>query len=210
MKVKFYFLSAFFIIFFLVACSSENPSKKNSYEFVDQRSQNFKISTDFMTLKTEIKSKDESQDDKVIFVMFFDPKSSEAKNYFSNINHLFSNFPKIQILGILTQSSLDENLEAYAASNGIKFTLLESIDSKNIFADFINFNRLMSTQNQEDIHNTQDISSKDKKIQNLELPKTPYFVLYDKNGKKFQIYEGIILEEMFTYDISSLLRVYQF
>lgn len=207
MKVRFYFLSAFFIVFLLVACSSENPSKKNSYEFVDQHSQNFKILTDFMTLKVEMKSKNDGQDDKVIFMMFFDPKSSEAKNYFSNINHLFGNFPKIQILGILTQSIPDENLQTYAKRNGIKFTLLESIDSKNIFADF---NRLMSTQNQEDIHNFQDVSSKDKKIQNLELPKTPYFILYDKNGKKFQIYEGIILEEMFAYDISSLLRIYQF
>lgn len=163
-----------------------------------------------MTLKVEMKSKDDSQDDKAIFMMFFDPKSSEAKNYFSNINHLFSNFPKIQILGILTQSKPDENLEAYAKRNDIKFTLLESIDSKNIFADFADFNRLVSTQNQEDTHNVHDVSSKDKKIQNLGLPKTPYFVLYDKNGKKFQVYEGIILEEMFAYDISSLLRVYQF
>lgn len=200
-----------FAIVLFAACSFEDKGKKNSYNFIDQRAQNFEISTDFMTLKIKVKNpmtnKDDKQDDKVTLVMFFNFESAKAKDYFSNLNHLFSTFPKIRILGVSIQSSSHENLDSYAKENAIDFTLLKPIDSKNLFVDFIEFVRLVGTQNQANL-DVQEISLKDEKTQDLELLKTPYFILYDKNGKKFQTYSGIILEEMFIHDISALLRIY--
>lgn len=201
----------FFAILLFAACSFEDKDKKNSYNFIDQHAQNFEISTDFTTLKIKVKSpminKDDKQDDRVTLVMFFNLESAKAKDYFSNLNHLFSTFPKIRILGISVQSSSHENLDSYAKKNAINFTLLKPIDSKDLFVDLIEFVRLVGTQSQANL-DAQEVSLKDEKNQDLELLKTPYFILYDKNGKKFQTYSGIILEEMFIHDISVLLRIY--
>ncbi|PAF47321.1 hypothetical protein BKH46_04355 [Helicobacter sp. 12S02634-8] len=191
----FYGLMVCLVLFW--GCSAGGGHKNQTqYTFSDSKGQTFKFWSDFENLELADKSNDPQDDGKIILLMFLDLQSQDSKDYILNIDHLLLTFPQIHIFGILTKPYPKEQITAYIAENQVNFPLLYPSDSKNMLQDFIR----QSEKSQDQTPNPQADS-------NIS-PEIPYFVLYGKHGKKYQTYSGIVMEEMFAHDISTLLKAH--
>ncbi|PAF48323.1 hypothetical protein BKH41_06315 [Helicobacter sp. 12S02232-10] len=183
-----YFYGLILVLTLLSGCMSNGDHKNQvKYTFSDQNGQTFKIQSDFDTFN--IRTQKSEKNDKVTLIMFLDLESQNCKDYILNIDHLKLTFPRASILGILIKPYSQEQISLYAKENNVDFPLLNPTDSKNIFEDFSH--KINPPQEEQ---NT-----------SLEIP---YFVLYNKHGKRYQTYSGIVMEEMFAYDIDALLKMH--
>lgn len=190
------FYSFILALFFLVACSQENHKGQTTYTFSNQDNQKIKIDSNINHL--EVLNKDDKFLNKIVFIAFFDLDSKEFKNYIHSINNLKATYPKSYFVGILTKNYPQEEINTYIKENNIEFDLLNPNDKKNFFLDFKN---KLSNSNKDDTE-----SNSESKEENL-IP-LPFFALYGKHGKLYQTYTGIIPEEMFSFDISTLIKKY--
>ncbi|PAF41639.1 hypothetical protein [Helicobacter sp. 11S02596-1] len=205
-----YFYALIMILVLLSGCTDRGEHKNQvKYTFSDQNGQTFQIQSDFDTLHRH--TQDLKENDNVTFIMFLDLASSDAKDYILHINHLKLTFPKADILGILTQPYSPEEIKDYIQANNVDFTLLNPKDSKNIFNDFakkVQKNGVLKNTAQE-AKESEENAPKEQNAEEQKLSlKIPYFVLYDKSGKKYQTYSGVVMEEMFAYDINTLLKTH--
>ncbi|PAF51266.1 hypothetical protein [Helicobacter sp. 13S00477-4] len=188
------FFTFLFLLLMLNACSLDNTHKNQTkYAFIDQNQQNIQFWSNFDTL--EIDTEKSKNINKVTLIMFLNLNSEDVKKYIYSINHLKETFPKVSIIGILTQHFPQQEIDEYIKINNIDFPILNPNDKKNIFTDFTN--KINS--------NESTTSNNIEKKSSLEIP---YFILYNKNGKKYQTYSGTIVEEIFTHDISTLLKLH--
>lgn len=211
MEMKYFY--ALLLALFLVACGDNGHKNQITYKFTDQQDTPIKIQTDLDTFDIYKDTSNPQDIEKTTFIMFFDLSSSASKNYLTTMNNLTTTFPKAYILGILTQKYSQAEVQDYIQKNHIRFTLLNPKDNKNLFNDFVKKineeNKKADTEdetkeNVQKEQNTAKDGTKETDTQANTTIELPFFVLYDRHGKKYQTYTGIIPEEMFAHDIDSL------
>ncbi|MDO7253153.1 hypothetical protein [Helicobacter cappadocius] len=192
-----YFYSLLIVLFF-IACTDNAHKNQTTYRFTDQEGQPIKIQTDFNTFDIFSDTPKPQDIEKTTLIMFLDLSSENSKDYILGLNHLTQTFPKAYIIGILTQKYPNTEIDQYIQTNHIHFPILNPTDSKNLLDDF--FKKI--NESDEKVNPTDETQAQ----QTDTSSKIPFFVLYDKHGKKYQTYTGMIPEEMFAYDIDTLSK----
>ncbi|PAF53640.1 hypothetical protein BKH42_04795 [Helicobacter sp. 13S00482-2] len=184
--------------FFLIACGDHSHKNQITYKFTDQEGRSMKIMSDFETFDIFNDIPKPQDIEKTTLIMFLDLNSEDSKNYIVSMNHLRTSFPKVYIATILTQKYPKTEIEEYVQANKVSFPVLNPADNKNLLNDF--FKKINESEEKTD---PADKAQADQMTSSVKLP---FFVMYDRHGKKYQTYSGVIPEEMFDHDIDYLSK----
>lgn len=189
MKKISHFLLYILVVGLFVGCwdNSKRPGEKK-YIFQTQNMEKIQIYTNFDFFEAKMNNK--LLDSKNTLVFFFDLDSVACLEYMEVLKNLQANYGDLRVLAFLNKTSNQQNLEELIKKFEINFLILNPLENKNILRDFAA--KIYPNQNSE------------KKQQDLRVPNLPFLILYDRNGKKFEQYEGAVPQEMFMHDLSKI------
>ncbi|MCE3040350.1 TlpA family protein disulfide reductase [Helicobacter anatolicus] len=175
------------MILMITGCQNQTKRYGKSYTFQTLEKEKIQIYTDIDFFNLVFKKKKKNVSNTLVF--FFDPKNEACLEYFEVLNNLQAGYGDLQVVGVLNKNIKEEDFADFIEKFQINFLILNPTDNKSILKDFALKISLLS--------------GKEDKIA-AEKIQLPFLLLYDKSGKRFEMYSGAVPQEMFMHDLSNL------
>lgn len=193
------------VLLFMIGCSDEKSPKHTQTYTYDSLQDSYTISLkdDGLHITTNTNTIN-----KVLLLMLLDSDEQSYSIYYEHLNHLLATHNNLEIFGILKNAMSKEQLESFIATNNITFPIIvpHNESSSALFTELAHIRTTKNIASNPQKDSLQDSKESQESTDNLVRPYSyyPYFLLYDKDGKFIQYYEGIVVEEIFSSDIARI------